>query len=231
MAYIPHTQSDEKAMTDVIGVMGTDDLFADIPEKIRFKGDLALPEPLNEMQLRTKLEAIADENLSDGAIFLGAGAYHHYIPSAVGHVTGISGFYTAYTPYQAEISQGTLTAIFEYQTMIAALTGMDVSNASVYDGATAVAEAALMAMRSVRKRNKILVSAGLHPQYREVLDTYANFCGFTVDEIPLVNGLTALDDIKYKMGSDVAALIVSQINFFGYIEDLSGMAADAGLVP
>ena len=176
--YIPNTGEQQQEMLEEIGVSCVDELFTDIPENIRLNRDLDLPEALSEMELIGHMRQLADKNISTGecACFLGAGAYDHYIPSVIQHLVRRQEFYTAYTPYQPEISQGTLQAIFEYQTMICRLTGMDVSNASMYDGATAVAEAAAMACRSTG-RTDIIVAKTVHPQSREVLKTYSRFAG------------------------------------------------------
>ena len=195
--YIPNTREDQEKMLSVIGAGSVEELFSDIPEDLRLNRDPELPAGMPEPELTAHMRSIASKNVStaDHPCFLGAGAYDHYIPSVVGHVISRSEFYTSYTPYQPEMSQGMLQAIFEYQTMICRLTGMDVSNASMYDGATALAEAALMAVRSTG-REKVLVSLGVHPQYREVLKTYAANAGIEIAEIGISGGLTDQDELR-----------------------------------
>jgi glycine dehydrogenase subunit 1 len=191
------------------------DLFADIPASVRLKGPLSLPPPRSELELLQELGAQSGRNQS-GDPFLGAGSYRHFIPSAVKHIIGRSEFSTAYTPYQAEASQGTLQAIYEYQSMICGLTGMEAANASMYDGATALAEAAMMAAR-ITGRRAIAVSAAVHPHYRAVLKTYCAATDLTITEIPfdLASGLT--EGVR-RLGADTAGLIIQQPNFFGNIE-------------
>ncbi|MBN1317415.1 MAG: glycine dehydrogenase, partial [Anaerolineales bacterium] len=174
MTYIPHTDVERRSMLKTIGVDSIEELFNDVPESIRFP-KLDLPKALSEMEVLNELEDISNLNLStqQAPIFLGAGAYNHYIPSVVDHILRRGEFFTAYTPYQPEVSQGTLQVIFEYQTMICALTGMEVSNASHYDGGTALAEAVIMALNISRgRKNRIVLSSGIHPQYRQVVHTY-----------------------------------------------------------
>lgn len=226
--YIPNTREDQEKMLSAIGAGSVAELFSDIPEDIRLDRDLDLPDTMHEQELVSHMKAIASENVNtaDHPCFLGAGVYDHFIPSVVGHVISRSEFYTSYTPYQPEISQGTLQAIFEYQTMICRLTGMDVSNASMYDGATAVAEAALMAVRSTG-REKVLVSRGVHPQYREVLRTYAVHAGIGIAEVGLSGGMTDLDGLRDALSGEagVAAVILQSPNFFGVIEDMEAATA------
>ena len=174
MAYIPHTDDDRREMLQAVGVASLDDLYQAVPSKFRFP-DLDLPEAISELEAAAELQALSEANLDvrHNACFLGAGAYHHFIPSAVDAILRRSEFYTAYTPYQPEVSQGTLQAIFEYQSLICNLTGMDVSNASHYDGATALAEAVILALNHHRgKRHKIVVSPAVHPHYRQTVRTY-----------------------------------------------------------
>ncbi len=215
MSYLPHTQADRERMLQVLGVRTVDELFAPIPSAVRLDRELCLPEALTEHDLLEHLEELAGRNQVAGRrSFLGAGAYRHFVPTIVDTVTGRSEFLTAYTPYQAEASQGTLQAIFEFQTMIARLTGMDVANASVYDGGTAATDAALMAIAQTR-RNKVLVSRGVHPHTRQILATYLAPGGGVVEEIPLRDGLTQVPTV----GSDVAAVLVQIPNFLGLVED------------
>ena len=226
--YIPNTREDQEKMLSAIGAGSVAELFSDIPEDIRLDRDLDLPDAMHEQELVSHMKAIASENVNtaDHPGFLGASVYDHFIPSVVGHVISRSEFYTSYTPCQPEISQGTLQAIFEYQTMICRLTGMDVSNASMYDGATAVAEAALMAVRSTG-REKVLVSRGVHPQYREVLRTYAVHAGIGIAEVGLSGGMTDLDGLRDALSGEagVAAVILQSPNFFGVIEDMEAATA------
>ena len=223
--YIPNTGEQQQEMLEEIGVSCVDELFTDIPENIRLNRDLDLPEALSEMELIGHMRQLADKNISTGecACFLGAGAYDHYIPSVIQHLVRRQEFYTAYTPYQPEISQGTLQAIFEYQTMICRLTGMDVSNASMYDGATAVAEAAAMACRSTG-RTDIIVAKTVHPQSREVLKTYSRFAGRQVVEWNYKDGRLDFEELEKLLSENTAAVIVQNPNFFGLIEDLSDLA-------
>lgn len=219
--YIPNTNADKAEMLAALGIQSVDELFGYIPEDVRLDREPDLPGPLSELELMAHMKRLAGENASTGqyACFLGAGVYDHYIPSLVSHVLSRQEFYTSYTPYQPEISQGMLQAIFEYQTMICEITGMDVTNASMYDGATAVAEAAFIAVNST-KRNEVLVSQSVHPEYRKVLATYARFRGVKVREIGLKDGVTAMEELEDMLTGDTAAVIVQSPNFFGLIEDM-----------
>ena len=209
--YLPNTDTDRRAMLREIGVSSADELFHDVPEKfrnVRFK----LPPPLSELELKEELRQLSNRNanLDDCVCFLGAGYYRHFIPSVIGHITGRSEFYTAYTPYQAEASQGTLQTIYEYQSLVCQLTGMEVSNAGMYDGSTAVAEAALMACR-ITKRDKVAVLSTVNPGYGKVIDIYAKGHDIPSEKVePNLDGLS----------SDCACLIVQQPNFLGYLEDM-----------
>jgi glycine dehydrogenase subunit 1 len=223
MSYVPHTDADRAQMLAAIGVARVEDLFHDVPAACRFP-ELNLPEPLSEMELMAELQAMSEENLDVGHFpsFLGAGAYNHYVPRIVDHVIARSEFYTAYTPYQPEISQGTLQSIFEYQSMICALTGMEVANASHYDGATSTAEAVIMALNVGRgKRKKVILSPAVHPEYRAVVRTYTQGMGLEVvgDRDPAAT----LDDLAALLDKDTACLVVQSPNFFGQIEDLDGL--------
>lgn len=222
--YIPVTNDDLKVLLEKSGVKNIKELFNDIPPEIQLARDLDLPEGMSEFEARDLIEDLADENYTTDELvcFLGAGAYDRYVPSIVKHLAGRSEFYTAYTPYQPEISQGTLQVIFEYQTMMCELTGMDVANASVYDGASATAEAAIMSAVSTR-RNKILCSMGVNPQTRDVLDTYLRFRGFEIEYIPLDNGSTNFKLIEEKLDKTVASVIVQNPNFFGVIEEVTSI--------
>ncbi|PFO03755.1 aminomethyl-transferring glycine dehydrogenase [Bacillus sp. AFS076308] len=219
--YLPMTEQDKTAMLETIGVSSIDELFSDIPEKVRFKGEYKIKEAKSETSLMKELFKLADQNadLKRNVSFLGAGVYDHYMPVIVDHVISRSEFYTAYTPYQPEISQGELQAIFEFQTMICELTGMDVANSSMYDGGTALAEAAMLSAGHT-KRKKIVVSSAVHPEYREVLKTYAKGQNLEVIEAPIKEGVTDVEALKSLVNDDVAAVIVQYPNFFGRIEPL-----------
>lgn len=222
--YIPNTPKQQESMLQEIKRGSLEELFKDIPDELKLKEPLNIPEAISEMGLVKHMEDLAAKNANtdEYTCFLGAGSYDHYIPSVIKHMLMRGEFYTAYTPYQPEISQGTLQAIFEYQTMICELTGMDVANASMYDGATAAAEGALLACNAKRKK-KILISKSLHPEYREVIKTYSAFNEIEVDEISFNNGVTDLDELKSKFTKDIAAFIVQSPNFFGAIENLGNI--------
>ena len=225
MRFIPHTDDDVRGMLAAIGAPDVGALFDCVPEKLRLRRALALPAAGSEQEVLAELGALAAQNVNAAshAWFLGAGTYAHFVPSAVDALASRGEFYTAYTPYQAEISQGTLQTIFEWQTMMAALTGMEVSNASMYDGASATAEAALMALRTTRRR-KVAVSAALHPHYRGVLATYLGGLDAEIVEIPRdADGRTA----GAALDRDTACVIVQQPNFLGCIEDLAAAAEAA----
>ncbi|MBC6295708.1 aminomethyl-transferring glycine dehydrogenase subunit GcvPA [Listeria sp. FSL L7-1517] len=219
--YLPMTEQDEKEMLDTIGVGSVDDLFQDIPEKIRFKREYDLKPAKSEPALLRELSKLASKNANttEYASFLGAGVYSHYIPTVVDHVISRSEFYTAYTPYQPEISQGELQAIFEFQTMIAELTGMDLANSSMYDGGTALAEAAMLASGHT-KRKKILISGAVHPENINVLKTYATGQHIEVEIIPEIDGKTDIEALKTALNDDVAGFAVQYPNFYGQVEPL-----------
>lgn len=219
--YLPMTEEDKEAMLAAIGVSTVDDLFSDIPEKVKFNRAYNIKEAKSETALLKELSILADKNadLIRNVSFLGAGVYDHYIPAIVDHVLLRSEFYTAYTPYQPEISQGELQAIFEYQSMICELTGMDVANSSMYDGGTALAEAAMLSAGHT-KRNKILLSNAVHPEYREVVKTYAKGQRIEVIEIPVKEGVTDLEALTGLATDEIGAVIVQYPNFFGRIEPL-----------
>ena len=224
MAYVPNTDKDKKEMLSVIGVDDIEKLLKDIPQEIRLKKGLNLPYPLSEIELKKKMLSLSEKNadLLHYTSFLGAGAYDHYIPSVVEHLISRSEFYTAYTPYQAEASQGMLQSIYEFQSMICELTGMDVANASMYDGASSTAEAAMMALR-ITKRKEVIVSSALHPNYRTVLKTYLQGIGITIKEIPFKDGITDVNALS--ISDNTAAVIIQQPNFLGCIEELSAINA------
>jgi glycine dehydrogenase subunit 1 len=225
MAYGSHTDEDRRIMLDAIGMRNVGGLFADIPEKVRAKG-LDLPAPAPEQVLANDLERIAARNDVTPASFLGAGVYNHYVPAIVDEITRRSEFSTAYTPYQPEVSQGTLQAIYEFQSMIAELTGMEVVSASHYDGASATAEACLMAMRAT-KRERVLISRGLHPHFGEVVKTY--FDGrLYANEIPTKSdGTTDFEALEQMLGEGdaVAGVVLAQPNVFGVIEDMAAASS------
>ncbi|ORJ55912.1 aminomethyl-transferring glycine dehydrogenase subunit GcvPA [Geothermobacter hydrogeniphilus] len=229
MRYLPHTDDDIRQMLEAIGVSSVDELFSAIPAADRLQRPLDLPPALSEPDLLRELDRLAELNTSStrALSFLGGGAYNHFIPAAVDHLISRSEFYTAYTPYQPEISQGTLQAIFEYQTLICQLTGMDVANASMYDGASATAEAALMAVRATR-RSKLLLSAGLHPEYRQTVSSYCRYLGLELVEVTLAaDGRTDLAALSPVLDTTVAAVIVGYPNFYGVIEPLADLADKA----
>ena len=224
MDYVPHTPEDLKQIMKTIGISSMEDLFDDIPEKFKLKRFLALPPSLPEQEISRLMQNKASRNVIASVILRGAGAYNHYIPAVVGHVVSRSEFYTAYTPYQAEISQGILQAIYEYQTMIAKLTGLQVANASMYDGASAMAEAAVLAAKTLN-RTKIIIIRSVHPEYRQVVKTYAWSNGYEVVEIPY--GLSGQLDQRALTGAldkRTAAVLVQTPNFFGVVEDIAAMA-------
>jgi glycine dehydrogenase subunit 1 len=221
--YIPNTAEQQQAMLHTVGLAGPDDLFAVIPPEVRLQQPLDLPPALAEMEVAAYLRGLAGRNAQneDYACFLGAGAYDHYIPAVVGDLLRRQEFATSYTPYQPELSQGTLQAIFEFQSMICLLTGMDVANASMYDGATALAEAALMACRATG-RSTVLVARSIHPAWRSVLQTYARFCGFSIQDYAYdpAGGGYAATDLTSRVNAECAAVLLQTPNFFGVLEDL-----------
>ena len=222
--YFPHTEDDLQVMLEKAGVKDLDGLYAQIPDDIRFKGDYNLPSEMSEMEVRDTFEKLGSQN-RQLTCFAGFGVYDHYMPSVIPSLLQRSEFLTSYTPYQAEISQGTLHYIFEYQSMMAELTGMDISNASMYDGTTACAEAMMMAVAAGKKQNKVLVSASLNPRTRKVLDTYALHHGIELGTIALKDGVTDLDDLKKLLAEGgVAGVIVQQPNVYGIVEDFTGFA-------
>lgn len=219
--YLPATEEDKQEMLAAIGVRGIDELFADIPENVRYKKEYQIKKAKSETELTRELTKLASKNRDtvQHASFLGAGVYDHFQPVIVDHVISRSEFYTAYTPYQPEISQGELQAIFEFQTMICELTGMDIANSSMYDGGTALAEAAMLASGHTKKK-KIVVSKTVHPESREVLKTYAKGQYIEVVEVPAADGVTDLDALRQTVCEDTAAVIVQYPNFFGRVEPL-----------
>jgi len=220
--YMPNTEADLKQMLDSIGASSIEELFSDIPKELKLGRKLDLAEGLSELEVERRMRELSCKNksLDDLTCFMGAGVYDHHIPSIIKHIVMRSEFYTAYTPYQPEISQGTLQAIFEYQTMICSLTGMDVTNASMYDGATACVEAAIMAVDNTR-RSSVLVSKTVHPEVRKVLHSYMRFRDIKVIEIDMADGVTDTDYLKTLVDKDTAAVIIQSPNFFGIVEDFT----------
>ncbi|WP_026572111.1 aminomethyl-transferring glycine dehydrogenase subunit GcvPA [Bacillus sp. UNC438CL73TsuS30] len=220
--YLPDTEQDKKEMLDFLGMSSIEELFEDIPSELRLKGELTIPEADPEPILMKKMNQLAASNLNANQYptFLGAGTYDHYIPSVVDHMISRSEFYTAYTPYQPEISQGELQAIFEFQTMVCELTGMDVANSSMYDGFTSLAEAASLAVAST-KRSKVVISKAVHPESRAILNTVAKGQEYSVEEVSLDSDVTDLEQLKAQVDKGTAAVIVQYPNFFGSIEDLT----------
>ena len=222
--YFPHTDDDLKAMLEKVGVDSVDALYAQIPERIRFLGDYKLPSEMSEMEVRQLFEKLGSMN-QQLTCFAGMGVYDHYTPSVIPQLLLRSEFLTSYTPYQAEISQGTLHYIFEYQSMMAELTGMDVSNASMYDGTTAAAEAMLMAVAAAKKARRVLISGTVNHQTVKVMACYANHQGIDLCTLPVKNGVTDLETLKEELAKgDVAGLMVQQPNVFGIVEDFTGIA-------
>lgn len=221
MSYVPNTEHDREEMLKRIGVESFEDLIQCIPESIRLKKELNLPRPLSELELSRLLTELSSQNKNTSQVisFLGGGAYDHFIPAVVDHIISRSEYYTAYTPYQAEVSQGTLQTIYEFQSLICELTGMDVANASMYDGATAVAEAALLA-HAQTQREQILVAGSLNPSYKEVLFTYCGSIRLKVKTLPSIDGSVDLEAVKKSVSEKVACLIFQNPNFFGLIENI-----------
>ena len=222
--YFPHTPEDINEMLSRVGVKTLDDLFADIPEQIRFKGDYDLPTAMSEIEVRRFFDELC-RNDRQFVCFAGAGVYDHYTPSLIPYIVERSEFLTSYTPYQAEISQGTLQYIFEYQSMMTRLTGMDISNASMYDGTTATAEAVMMAKAAAKKADTVLVSDTVDPKTVAVVKTYAHFHGVKIETVKQENGATDLTELKRRLGEGgIAGVVVQQPNRYGIIEDYSGLA-------
>ncbi len=222
--YFPHTDADIQAMLDRIGVGSVDALYAAIPESVRFRGDYQLPSEMSEMEVRQLFEKLGSMN-KQLTCFAGMGVYDHYTPSVIPQLLQRSEFLTSYTPYQAEISQGTLHYIFEYQSMMAELTGMDVSNASMYDGTTAAAEAMLMAVAAAKKARRVLVAGTMNPLTVKVMNCYAQHHGIELCTLSAKDGMTDLEALKEELTKgDVAGVMVQQPNAFGIVEDFTGFA-------
>ena len=222
--YFPHTEADVQSMLDRIGVKKVEDLYADVPKEFIKKGAYALPDAMSEPEVRAWMNGLAGMN-ARLKVFVGAGAYDHYTPSVIPYITSRSEFLTAYTPYQCEISQGTLRYIFEYQSMVCELTGMDISNASLYDGPTAAAEAMKMTVACTKKKTRVLLSQGLLPHVIKVVETYAKFHGVEIGYVPVMDGQTCPNCLKAELAKgDVAGLIAPEINRYGIVEDHTGFA-------
>ena len=224
--YFPHTQEDLQTMMERVGIDTLDALYSDIPEAIRFRREYNLPEAMSEVEVRKLFDEISRFTLNQPlTVFAGAGIYDHYSPSLVQNIIQRSEFLTSYTPYQAEISQGTLHYIFEYQSMMAELTGMDISNASMYDGATATAEAVMLAFGNAKKADTVLVSSTLDPRVCRVIETYAKYHGIRIEPIVAKDGVTSREylEVRLRQG-DVAGVVVQTPNYYGIIEDYTGFA-------
>lgn len=222
--YYPHTPDDVSRMLDLIGVSSLDDLYSEIPEELKLHRELNIPSAMSEVEVRRELQRLSDHN-RPLVCFAGAGAYDHYTPSVIPYIASRSEFLTSYTPYQAEISQGTLQYIFEYQTLMADLTGMDISNASMYDGATATAEAMMMCVAAAKKRNKVLIASTFAPNVLRVVETYAKFHGVELVKLAVKDGVTDRNDLESRLAAgDVAGVIVAQPNYYGVVEDFTGFA-------
>ena len=222
--YFPHTPEDIEEMLARIGVKTLDDLYADVPRQIRLQGDYDLPEAMSEIEVRRFFDRLCRDD-KQLVCFAGAGVYDHYTPSLIPYIVERSEFLTSYTPYQAEISQGTLHYIFEYQTMMARLTGMDISNASMYDGTTATAEAIMMAKAAAKKADTVLVSDTVAPKTTAVIKTYAHFHGINIETVKQAAGATDMAAIRQRLGQGgIAGVVVQQPNRYGIIEDYVGLA-------
>ena len=223
-AYFPHTEDDIKQMLERIGAGSLRDLYSDVPADVIYDKEYDLPDAMSEHEVRQFFEELAEQNTNLFCL-CGLGAYDHYSPAVIPHIISRSEFLTAYTPYQPEVSQGTLRYIFEYQSMITELTGMDCTNASMYDGATAAAEAVMMAMASTKKKTRVLLSEGLLPHVVNVVRTYAKFNGIEVTMVPCLDGATSYGALVAEIAAgDVAGVLVPGINRYGVIEDMTGFA-------
>ena len=222
--YFPHTEADIKAMLERIGMQAMDELYAGVPESVRLKKDYDLPEAMSELEVRDFFKRLGQQN-KQLTCFAGGGVYDHYTPAVVPQIVSRSEFLTSYTPYQAEISQGTLHYIFEYQSMMAELTGMDISNASLYDGTTATAEAVMMAAAVAKKAGKVIVSETVDPKVLAVVRTYAHFHGIEIEMAKATDGATDMADIERRLAAGgVAGVLVQQPNYYGVVEDYTGLA-------
>lgn len=224
--YIPKGDGEKELMLESIGASSVDELFADIPKNLRLDRPMELPEALSELEMLRRAAELGEKNvpISSRISFLGAGVYDHFVPLLIDHIASRSEFYTSYTPYQPEIAQGTLQAIFEYQSLICRLTGMDVSNASMYDVASAAAEALLLALADKRKSDNVLVSEGVHPQTLQVIRTYLHYRGVEIRVVPLQDGKTCLETAAELADENTAGFLVQNPNFFGEMEDVPQLA-------
>lgn len=229
MRYTPHTEAEILQMLEVIGLETVDDLFRSIPRQVQQACKLDLPGALSEMEAAELIEVLARSNYNPANVvsFLGGGAYDHYVPAVVNQLISRSEFYTSYTPYQAEVSQGTLQAIYEYQSLICRLTGMDIANASGYDGASVTADAALMACQIRRGSEVVLISETVNPAYRKVVETYCSSSGHRIVAVPSADGATDSEKLEKLLDEKAACLIVQQPNFFGVVEDINALGAGA----
>ncbi len=229
MSYVLNTPADQRAMLDKIGVASIEQLFQSIPPELRLSRALKVPEALTEIELQQHLAELgrANQSAADAVCFLGGGSYDHFIPAVVDAVAGRSEYYTAYTPYQAEASQGSLQAFFEYQTLICQLTGMDVANASLYDGGSAVAESVIMASAIHPKRTKVLIAESIHPEYRLTLQTYLINLDVKAQTLPTPEGFLNPDDLKRAIDDQTLCVIVQHPNFFGCLEEVEAISAVA----
>ncbi len=221
--YFPHTQSDLDQMLAKLKIKTIDELFVDVPKNVRFQREYELPEAMSEIEIRRYFQDLAQKN-KKLVCFAGLGVYDHYVPAVIGELTSRQEFKTAYTPYQPEVSQGTLEYIFEFQSMIQVLTRMDTANASMYDGATATAEACFMA-EAITKRNRILVSDTVNPNIQETIRTYAHYKGLEVEIVPARDGIIDMESLSRKLSQDVAALVVQKPNFYGIIESFGTVSS------
>ncbi len=222
-SYLPQTEKDIREMLEVIGVDSIDELFKDIPKEILMNTPLNIPKGISEYEVFKRMTELAEKN-RQGISFMGCGSYEHLIPSVVGHILQLPNFYTAYTPYQAEISQGILQSIFEFQTLICELTGMEVSNASLYDDHTAASEAITMAVNTRKKADRVLVSGTIHPNTRSVIETFFSDVSIKIEEIPSKDYVTSIDALTEMIDENVAAVLIQTPNIYGWTEDLSGFA-------
>jgi len=226
MPYFPNTPDDERAMLEAIGVGSIEELFESIPAELRLGRPLDVPPAMGELELSALMSELAARNLPAGqaVCFLGGGSYDHFIPAVVDTIAGRGEFYTAYTPYQPEASQGTLQAMFEYQTLVAQLTGMDVSNASLYDGGSATAEAVLMALAATRRSGRVVVARSVHPEYRQVLRTYLTNLDTELVEVPTPPGAIVPEELEAAVDQETACVVVQHPNFFGCLEEVDAVA-------
>ncbi len=233
MPYLYNTREDQAAMLAAIGIDSVDQLFEMIPERLRLDRELDIPAARGELELDQHLRQLAGKNLhaSNAVCFLGGGSYDHFVPAAVDTIGSRSEFYTSYTPYQAEVAQGNLQAIFEYQSMITRLTGLDVSNSSLYDGGSATAEAVLMAIDTTGRRGPVVMAASLHPEYRQIVATYLECLGVPVKVVGTLSGTLGIDELREAVDETTACVVLQQPNFFGIVEqarELAQVAHEAG---